>query len=396
MLGRVTCAATLIIVGSGCTVVSCPENMTCVLKPTNVPSAGTGGTSDAPDGGGDAGTLDDGGTIVDDGSNGSPDLPAGEWVNVTGGLAGKPSGCGNLDTVFLKPKSFELIAGILSQGLWSSPAGKTWKALGTGAGSATVTNGPLTIVFDPTDPNRFWEAGIYGVTGGLYTTTDGGTTFTALNQTYSDSIAVDFTDPKRLRMLAGLHELQQAVFKSTDGGATWANVGATLPKDRFCTVVLTLDATNYLVGCSGAKTGIFRTSDGAKKWLQVSDGGGALRPLVASDGSIYWSSAANGQLVRSTDAGQTWSEVMPANVLTTASPIELPDGRIAALSREYLVVSANHGLTWDYASAKLPYLGSAGVVYSPTEKAFFIWRNDCGNAVLEDAVMRFDFDYETQ
>jgi len=30
-------------------------------------------------------------------------------------------------------------------------------------------------------------------------------------------------------------------------------------------VVLTLDATNYLVGCSGAKTGIFRTSDGAKK-----------------------------------------------------------------------------------------------------------------------------------
>ena len=34
-----------------------------------------------------------------------------------------------------------------------------------------------------------------------------------------------------------------------------------------------------------------------------------------------------------------------------------------------------------------------GVTYSAVAKAFFIWRNDCGDRVLSNAVMSAGFDY---
>jgi hypothetical protein len=61
-----------------------------------------------------------------------------------------------------------------------------------------------------------------------------------------------------------------------------------------------------------------------------------------------------------------------------------------------VVVSADHGETWDHASGGLPYKDAGGLLYSSFQRAFFIWHNDCQDAVLDDAVMRFDFDYETQ
>jgi len=399
MLGRVIFCGALGVTIAACTVVSCPANMTCTLKQSE-PAAGGKGGGGSGGGSADAGTGDssEGGQIEDDGGNGAPDLPPGDWVNVTGSLKGLASGCGNLSGLFIQPETDLLIPGVLQQGLWSSKAGPKWARLGTGTGSDVITNSPLTLVFDPDDRDHFWEAGIYGATGGVYETKDGGDTFTALPMSGSDSLSVAFSDPQRKILLAAGHEHAQAVFKSTDGGTTWANISDDLPKDRWCTVTLALDSKTYLVGCglSGGLTGIYRTADGGKTWKQVSDGGGALRPLQAADGSIYWSSAGNGQLVRSTDDGKTWTEVMRANVLPGRNPIELPDGRIVAIGPKTLVVSSNHGITWDYASAYLPFATPAGVVYSATQRAFFLWHNDCGNVVLDDAVMRFDFDYETQ
>jgi photosystem II stability/assembly factor-like uncharacterized protein len=310
------------------------------------------------------------------------------------------SGCGNLDTLFARPDSDVLIAGVYLAGLWASTDGDTdWAALGTGKGSASISNGPLSLVFDPLDPDRFWEAGIYGDDAGVYETKDGGKTFAAVGDLFhTDSVSLDFSDEQRKTLLAGGHEAAQTLWKTTDGGATWKSVGRDLPADRWCTIALILDAENYLVGCgqSGGLTGIFRSSDAGGHWTKVSDGGGSGRPLLASDGSIYWTTASNGQLLRSVDLGLTWVEMMPADVLPGKSPIELPDGRIAALGPQTVVVSADHGETWDYASGGLPYTDAAGLLYSSFQRAFFIWHNDCQDAVLDDAVMRFDFDYETQ
>jgi len=367
--------------------------MTCTLKNSSVAQAGNGSQS-GEDGGA-------GGSPEDMTDAGTPYLP-GKWVNVSRNLDGLPSGCGNMAGVWEKPNSDELIAGVAVDGLWfSTPGHADWAQLGTGTGSAVITNTPQLLTFDPSNSDHFWEAGIHGFGGGVYFTSDGGNTFSAVNVAYgADTVTVDFTDPDRKRLFATGHEASRAVEKSTDGGVTWTSIAGDLPDDPSfqCTVFLQVDATNYLLGCgpSGGKNAIFRTADGGKHWAQVSNGGGYPHPLVASDGSIYWVTAANGQLLRSTDLGQTWVEVFPPNQLASRAVIELPDGRIVALSQTSLVISADHGLHWDYASPRLPHEQAGSVMYSAKRKAFFITRWDCTDIVPVDAIMRFDFDYETQ
>ncbi len=393
MLGRAIYCWVLTVACGGCTVVSCPSNMNCTLKNNTVAQGGRASGQDEEGGAG--------GSPEDATDAGSPYLP-GQWVNVSGNLERMPSACGNLSGVFEKPNSDVLIAGVAIAGLWTNTAGSSdWVQLGTGKGSEVITNTPGQLVFDPDNSERFWEAGIHGYNDGAYVTSDGGNTFSRINVGYgADTITVDFTDAQRKVLFATGHEASRAVEKSTNGGVTWTSIAGNLPNDPSfqCTIFLQVDATNYLLGCgpSGGNNSIFRTADGGKHWTKVSGGGGVPHPLVASDGSIYWMTATNAQLLRSTDSGQTWVEVFPPNQLAPRPPIELPDGRIVAMSPTSLVISADHGLHWDYASPRLPHENESGVMYSAKRKAFYIWRWDCTTNVPVDAILRFDFDYETQ
>jgi hypothetical protein len=133
-------------------------------------------------------------------------------------------------------------------------------------------------------------------------------------------------------------------------------------------------------------------------WTRVSTAGGGAAPLRASDGSIYWTSPNGNSMVRSTDDGVNWTQVVGSNVVTASKPIELPDGRLAILGRQYVMVSADHGATWTQATSQLPYQDAVGAVYSSQRKAFFVWHLTCGFngpvPVPADAIMRHDFDYQ--
>jgi hypothetical protein len=310
-----------------------------------------------------------------------------------------------------KPDEDLLIAGIVDHGLFASRAGSPWQPLDTEAVDAGgIANRMGVLVYDPQHPMTFWESGSYGP--GVYRTDDDGKTFIQLgdlggagDHTGSDLVSIDFTDANRKTLLAGSHEQSQAVFLSKDGGMTWNNVGGALPAATNCAYPLIITASTFLVGCAGyggGPHGIYRTTDGATTWTQVSATGGGSAPLHASDGTIYWASP-DGALVTGSfqDEGQHWKVmVQPNSFLANHPPVELPGGDIAAIGTQVIVVSPDHGASWTAASSDLPYTGQdpppAGLVYSSQRQAFYIYHFTCafdGGPVYvpDDAVMRFDY-----
>jgi hypothetical protein len=297
-----------------------------------------------------------------------------------------------------------LIAGIAQKGLWASTDGAaSWHAIGTGAGSATITNRTSDIVYDPANKDAFWESGIYNA-GGVYYTKDDGTTLAALGDvTHNDSVSIDFTDPMRQTLLAGTHEQKNKLYLSTNGGSTWTDIGMSVPAGtNFCTHTLVLDSKTFLIGCSGwggGTDGVFRSTDTGATWTQASPLSAANHPLWASDGSIYWPLVYDGGLAKSTDQGKTWTQIVGGNTLRTVTPVELPDHRLAAAGFQDVVVSSDGGMTWKpvgtTAADALPYTPNT-LDYSAFRRAFFITTWDCTNAVPMNAVEEYGWDYTKQ
>ncbi len=209
------------------------------------------------------------------------------WENITGNLANMPSECGNMSLLSAVPGSPSVIAGIALKGLWTNTGGTSWTQLGTGAGSATITNRPNWIVYDPANPAIFWEAGIYN-DGGVYKTTNGGATFTRLGTIqHNDHVSVDFTDPNRQTLLASGHEQSQKIYKSVNGGASWTDIGSSFPANtKFSSNPHIINAQTYIVnaqGWGGGNPGTYRTTNGGTSWQQVSSQGGWNAPLVTFD-----------------------------------------------------------------------------------------------------------------
>jgi photosystem II stability/assembly factor-like uncharacterized protein len=313
---------------------------------------------------------------------------------VTSNLAGLASECGNLTLVAADPCSERVIAGVAKGGLWmTTNRGQSWTKLGTGSGSASIVHRPASIVFDPEQPQVFYESGIYGtLNDGVYKTEDEGTTFHKLGEIgHIDLISVDFSDPARKTLLAGVHETKRKLFRSSDGGATWLDIGAKLPADsHFSSAPLVLDARRFLLGACGwgdGVCGVYASADGGDNWKKTSSESPAGQPLWTRQGTILWPTIWGSGAIVSKDAGQSWSKVSGPR----AAPVELPDGRIVSVGGDHLILSADQGASWSNIGEPLPYQ-PAGVAYSPGTRSFFIWHNDCKDAVLADAVMSAGFD----
>jgi photosystem II stability/assembly factor-like uncharacterized protein len=167
--------------------------------------------------------------------------------------------------------------------------------------------GFLRIAFAPSDSSRVYVAATYP--GGLYRSNDGGLSFTRLSFAGLGAIAVDTHDPNLLYV--GSSSDAGALFKSTDGGVTLQQLGAS---GNF--VALALDPQRPQVIYAGRRVGgPIRSLDGGQTFelfVQGLAGDGVLGlgvdPLAGQPARIFvWMRA--GGLFRSDDGADTWTAV---------------------------------------------------------------------------------------
>ncbi|MFN8059022.1 MAG: hypothetical protein U0Q12_07635 [Vicinamibacterales bacterium] len=202
------------------------------------------------------------------------------------------------------------------------------------------------------DPSIFYVA---TATGGLWKTTNHGTTFeTVFDRETSSSIgdvAIAPGDPNVVWVGTGENNNRQSsswgtgVFKSTDGGKTWTHAGladsrhvARIVVDPVDSNVVYVAALGSLWGAGGDR-GVYKTRDAGKTWtrtLFVDDDTGATELVMdpnnnkvlyaatyqrrRNPGGMNGGGPGSG-LYKSTDAGETWTP------LTSGIP-DGPKGRI--------------------------------------------------------------------
>jgi photosystem II stability/assembly factor-like uncharacterized protein len=245
-----------------------------------------------------------------------------------------------------------LYAGAAGGGVWRSTNGGTdWTPVFDKAGTQSIG----AIAISPRDKNDVWVG-----TGepwprndvipgdGVYHSTDGGKTWAHLGLEQSSQIArviLDPRDPKRV-LVAALgdpfrDDEQRGVFRSTDGGKTWAKtlylgpgVGASDlamdPKnpDVLYAGMWRFRRSSWNLRSGGDDDGIYKSADGGATWKRLTGNGlpagmtGRIAITIApSDTKRIYAivESKEGLLWRSDDAGASW-KLTSTNTLIDERP----------------------------------------------------------------------------
>jgi photosystem II stability/assembly factor-like uncharacterized protein len=275
----------------------------------------------------------------------------------------------------------------------STDAGKTWTHLGLRE-SQMIAN----VAVDPTNPDRLFVAVLghpYGPNPerGIFRSTDGGKTFEKVlykdEYTSGNDVAIDPADPKVV--YAGLWQQQQSfresdefggtgggIFKSTDGGSTWTQLTEGLPDVIEANLAIAPNNPQrvYAMVAGAAPEGarfrgspttgvvnLYTSTDGGAHWRLAADttsrppdprplariGGGDL-PTVTVDPKnpdvVYSSTVV---LWRTEDGGQTWTAVRGAPGGDDYQKTWINPGNpdiLLVVSDQGAVISANRGQSW--------------------------------------------------
>src|SRR5215831_5351207 len=124
--------------------------------------------------------------------------------------------------------------------------------------------------------------------GGVWKSLDGGTTFHAVFDKQPvqsiGSVALDPNNPKTVWVGSGESwtrnsvSIGDGIYKSTDGGDTWTNMGLK-DSERIVKIVVDPRDSNTVFACVPGKLwsdspdrGLYKTTDGGKNWSQVLKG----------------------------------------------------------------------------------------------------------------------------
>jgi photosystem II stability/assembly factor-like uncharacterized protein len=232
-------------------------------------------------------------------------------------------------------------------------------------GSAAMS-GRVAAVAAAHEGNRL-TVYVGAASGGVWKSSNGGTTYKPVfdKQTAQSigAITIDPTNPKVVWVGTGEAWMRNSVsigdgvYRSTDGGENWTNLGLR-ESERIAKILVDPSAPNTVYVCVPGKLwsdsderGVYKTTDGGRTWAKVLKGGNLSTgcSMMSMDSknprTLYagmwdfrrkgWTfrSGGNGEtapsasgLYKSTDGGTTWSDL---NATTAKGLPPKPWGRIA-------------------------------------------------------------------
>jgi photosystem II stability/assembly factor-like uncharacterized protein len=212
--------------------------------------------------------------------------------------------------------------GGVSQLVKSADAGETWTALGNLPTSYQIN----AVAIDTTTPlsSRTLYVALYG--GGVYKSTNGGTSFSAVNSglstgnRYTSSLVISSTNHLILYAGFDMENTGNAggVYKTTTGGTSWSRSSGS-PYSIKGLAIDTLNPQNVFAAVrdtGSSDGGLYRSQDGGATWSQrfwdlymksvAVDPTNSSKVYAGSSEDPYYDQASGSGFYQSTDGGTTW------------------------------------------------------------------------------------------
>jgi PKD repeat protein/photosystem II stability/assembly factor-like uncharacterized protein len=205
-----------------------------------------------------------------------------------------------------------------TQGPLGSTSG-TWQELGpislptNGTGQPNGLGRLNAVAFHPTNSNIIY---VGAPSGGLWKTTNGGSTWTNLTDGLPSlgvsSIIVHPTSTNTIFIGTGDRDGGDApgigVYKSTDGGNSWSASNTGMGNRTVGMMVMHPSNSNIILAATSG--GIYKTTNGGSNWNRTSNSTSHYKDIVFKPGDptvVY--AARDNYFERSTNTGDSWSTV---------------------------------------------------------------------------------------
>jgi photosystem II stability/assembly factor-like uncharacterized protein len=184
------------------------------------------------------------------------------------------------------------------------------------------------IATHPTNPNIVYVA---SAGGGLWKTVDGGITWIPLTDNLpnlsSGAVAVVSGNPNRIYYATGEHNFMSdcfpgdGLFRSDDGGATWAKIGTAAVVGNYCSrLVVRGGAADTIFVASDL--GVVRSTDGGLNWSRSAPAPYGCSDLVfaSTESNVGYALFIHSGIYKTSDHGVSWARLttgLPASGFST-------------------------------------------------------------------------------